>query len=93
MLISVRRPQRGPENLDKFPKTKENRRRDGNCEDQGTVPAHSYLKALRLPYVARAAVWVPRTEYKTPRAERSAFIPSVVRQRDRRPGNLVDQRG
>jgi len=34
MLTSICRPRRGPENLDKSSKTRENRRSRGKCEDQ-----------------------------------------------------------
>ena len=42
MLTSICRPRRGPENLDKVPKTRENRRSRGKCEGQDILPSMLY---------------------------------------------------
>jgi len=39
VLTSIGRPRRGPQNLDKVSKTRENRRSHGKCEDQDILPS------------------------------------------------------
>ena len=51
LLTSICRPRRGPQNLDKPSKTRENRRSRGKCEDQDMLTS---ILNVRQPTMRRS---------------------------------------